>query len=60
MPALSAEEIVRKAMKIAGDRCVYTNHNLTIEIIDIPPALVPTAEGSDAVAAADVTAPLAN
>lgn len=61
MPALSAEEIVRKAMKIAGDRCVYTNHNLTIEIIDIPPALVPTAEGIDTVAAAaDVTAPLAN
>ncbi len=26
-----AEEIVRKAMKIAGDICVYTNHNLTIE-----------------------------
>lgn len=28
---LSAEDIVRKAMKIAGDICVYTNHNLTLE-----------------------------
>ena len=27
----SAEEIVRKAMKIAGDYCIYTNHNLSIE-----------------------------
>ena len=24
-------EIAKKAMKIAGDMCVYTNHNLTIE-----------------------------
>lgn len=30
---LSAEEIVRKAMKIAGDMCIYTNHNLSIEKI---------------------------
>ena len=29
----SAEEIVRKAMKIAGDLCIYTNHNLSIEKI---------------------------
>ena len=29
----SAEEIVRKAMKIAGDYCIYTNHNLSIEKI---------------------------
>ena len=28
---LDAMEIVKKAMKIAGDMCVYTNHNLTIE-----------------------------
>lgn len=28
---LSAEEIARKAMKIAGDICVYTNHNVVIE-----------------------------
>jgi ATP-dependent HslUV protease subunit HslV len=26
-----AEVIVRKAMKIAGDICVYTNHSLVIE-----------------------------
>ena len=29
----SAEEIVRKAMKIAGDYCIYTNHHLSIEKI---------------------------
>lgn len=29
-----AETIARKAMKIAGDMCVYTNHNLTLEILD--------------------------
>jgi len=28
---LSAEDIARKAMKIAADICVYTNENLTIE-----------------------------
>lgn len=28
---LSAEDIARKAMKIAGDICVYTNHNIVIE-----------------------------
>ncbi len=28
---LSAEEIARKSMKIAGDICVYTNHNIVIE-----------------------------
>jgi ATP-dependent HslUV protease subunit HslV len=28
---LSAEEIAKKAMKIAADICVYTNHNLRIE-----------------------------
>ncbi len=30
---LSAEEIVKKAMKIAGDLCVFTNHNLTLETV---------------------------
>lgn len=30
---LSAEEIARKAMKIAAAICVYTNENLTIETI---------------------------
>ncbi|SDB21693.1 ATP-dependent protease subunit HslV [Bauldia litoralis] len=31
---LDAEAIARKAMKIAGDICVYTNGNLTIETLD--------------------------
>ena len=29
--ALPAREIVEKALKIAGDICIYTNHNVTIE-----------------------------
>ena len=28
---LSAEEIVRKSIKIASDICVFTNNNVTIE-----------------------------
>jgi len=32
---LNAKEITAKAMKIAGDICVYTNHNTTTEIIEI-------------------------
>ena len=32
--ALSAEEIVTKGLKIAGDICVYTNHNITIEQLE--------------------------
>lgn len=28
---LSAREVVEKAMKIAADICIYTNHNLTLE-----------------------------
>ena len=28
---LSAEEIARKAMKIAGDICIYTNQNIVVE-----------------------------
>ena len=31
---LSAEEIARKALKIASEICVYTNNNLTVEILD--------------------------
>jgi ATP-dependent HslUV protease subunit HslV len=31
---LSAESIVRKSLNIAGDICIYTNHNLTIEELD--------------------------
>ncbi len=31
---LSAEEIARKSLAIAAEICVYTNNNLTVEIID--------------------------
>ncbi|MFK5979481.1 MAG: ATP-dependent protease subunit HslV [Rhizobiaceae bacterium] len=31
---LSAEEIARKAMKIASEICVYTNENVVLEIMD--------------------------
>jgi ATP-dependent HslUV protease, peptidase subunit HslV len=31
---LSAEEIARRAMKIAGDICIYTNENVVIETLD--------------------------
>ena len=33
----SAEQVARKAMKIAGDICVYTNHNLLVEVLDPEP-----------------------
>ncbi|GLQ33475.1 ATP-dependent protease subunit HslV [Litoribrevibacter albus] len=32
--SLSAQEIVEKGLKIAGDICVYTNHNQTIEVLE--------------------------
>ncbi len=31
---LDAEAIVRKAMNIAGDICIYTNHSLTLESLE--------------------------
>ena len=31
---LSAEEVARRAMKIAADICVYTNENIVIESLD--------------------------
>ena len=31
--SLTAEDIVRRSMEIAGDMCVYTNHNLIVENI---------------------------
>ncbi len=31
---ISAEEVCRRAMKIAGDICVYTNGNIVLETID--------------------------
>ena len=30
----SAEDIARKAMQIAADICVYTNHNVIVETLD--------------------------
>ncbi len=33
VPGLSAEDVARRAMKIAGDICVYTNGNVTMETI---------------------------
>jgi ATP-dependent HslUV protease subunit HslV len=32
--ALDAEEIARKAMKIAAEICIYTNENVTVETIE--------------------------
>ncbi len=31
---LGAEDIVKKGLSIAGDICIYTNHNHTIEVLD--------------------------
>lgn len=31
VPGLSAEEIARKSMTIAGDMCVFTNHNFVVK-----------------------------
>jgi ATP-dependent HslUV protease subunit HslV len=33
---LDAEEIVRRAMSVAADICVYTNANLVVDAIDSP------------------------
>ncbi len=33
MPDLSAEQVARRAMKIAADICVYTNHSVIVETI---------------------------
>jgi len=49
LPNVEAEEIVRRAMKIAGDICVYTNHNVTLEMVE---AKKETHSSSDANAAA--------
>nr|WP_314565534.1 ATP-dependent protease subunit HslV [uncultured Pseudomonas sp.] len=35
---LSAREIAETSLNIAGDICVFTNHNLTIEELDAPQA----------------------
>ena len=31
IPELTAEEVAKKAMTIAADTCIYTNHNFTTE-----------------------------
>ncbi|MGB1581768.1 MAG: HslU--HslV peptidase proteolytic subunit, partial [Nevskiales bacterium] len=31
---LPADEIVQKAMGIAADICIYTNDNLTLEVLE--------------------------
>lgn len=36
---LSAREIVEKSLNIAADICIYTNHNLRIEELDVEPQL---------------------
>eukprot|EP00461_Guttulinopsis_vulgaris_P004804 UN04806 len=36
MPEVDAMTIAKKAMNIAADICVYTNHNFIIDTIDIP------------------------
>ena len=33
IPGLTAEQIARRAMGIAADICVYTNHNVIVETI---------------------------
>lgn len=35
---LDARSIVEKALKIAGDICIYTNHNTAIEELEVPGA----------------------
>ena len=34
LPELTAEEVAKKAMTIAADTCIYTNHNFTTETLD--------------------------
>ena len=31
---LTAEDIAQRAMKIAGDLCIYTNHHTCIELLE--------------------------
>jgi ATP-dependent HslUV protease, peptidase subunit HslV len=44
-PDLSAEDVAKKAMNIAADMCVYTNHNFLTEVID---AVEPTPADKEA------------
>mmetsp|Transcript_14467 Transcript_14467/g.29315 ORF Transcript_14467/g.29315 Transcript_14467/m.29315 type:complete len:246 (+) Transcript_14467:32-769(+) len=55
LPNLTAESIVLKSMKIAGDICVYTNHNLVVEKIE--PSSTPAATPDDNANANATTSP---
>jgi ATP-dependent HslUV protease subunit HslV len=33
VPEINAEEVARRAMKIAADICIYTNENLIVETL---------------------------
>ena len=32
-PQLTAEEMVKESLNIAADICIYTNHNITLEVL---------------------------
>jgi ATP-dependent HslUV protease subunit HslV len=34
---MSAEQIAREALAIAADLCIYTNHELTVESLELEP-----------------------
>lgn len=36
---MSAAEIAREALKVAGEICVFTNDHITLEELDVAPAL---------------------
>jgi len=36
-PDMTAEEVARKAMNIAADMCVHTNHNFLVETLACKP-----------------------
>ena len=40
IPDLDARTIAEKALNIAGDICVFTNHHHTIEELEIPQELI--------------------
>jgi len=37
LPEMNAMDVAKKSMKIAADICVYTNHNWTIESLNVDP-----------------------
>ena len=46
IPGLGAEDIARRAMKVASDTCIYTNHNYVVETLDLatPPSPLPPSD----------------